>query len=339
MRIKAIFIIFFLFSLFQGCSHKQEMSPLNISFEKDLEIGIEEGDENYMFAGVIDVEVDTKENIYVLDWKNCTIKKYDKSGKFVCNIGKKGQGPGEYSAILVDSCLDRNDRLYVLELRKVHIFDHQGKFIHSFVPDFFPHSIVVDGADKIILVGLFKGRIFHEYNLEGKYLDSFGKPFSIPEKLRKIYANEKTTYPFNVYLSEDGRIFACNPFKYEIDIYQNKKLVKKILRKAAYYKLPKLIKNEKGKEDYLSTYVRIFGSNNYVFIWYGTEVEKYMLAQTRYLDIYDKEDISFLGTIQIKERGRPCMIRNNRMYFNIYSDESDFPMVTRYKIMYRRNIK
>jgi len=60
VRIKAgfnVFIIFFLFSLFQSCSHKQELSPLNISFENDLEIGAEEGDENYMLAGVINERI------------------------------------------------------------------------------------------------------------------------------------------------------------------------------------------------------------------------------------------------------------------------------------------
>ena len=78
MRVKAgfnIFIIFFLFSFLQTCSHKQELSPLNISFENDLKIGAEEGDENYMLAGVIDVEVGTKKNknIYILDWKKWAI--------------------------------------------------------------------------------------------------------------------------------------------------------------------------------------------------------------------------------------------------------------------------
>jgi len=123
MKTKCMFAVFLIFLfLFQSCSQKQEIKPIDISLEKDLEIGIEEGDENYMFAGVIDVEVDSKGNIFVLDWKNRTVKKFDNKGKFICDIGKKGQGPGEYSAILVDSCLDRSDRFYVVELMKVHIF-------------------------------------------------------------------------------------------------------------------------------------------------------------------------------------------------------------------------
>ena len=78
MRVKAgfdIFIIFFLFSLFQASFHNQELSPLNISFENDLKIGAEEGGENYMLAGVIEAEVNIKENINVLDWKKWTINK------------------------------------------------------------------------------------------------------------------------------------------------------------------------------------------------------------------------------------------------------------------------
>lgn len=340
MKTKCMFAVFLIFLfLFQSCSQKQEIKPIDISLEKDLEIGIEEGDENYMFAGVIDVEVDSKGNIFVLDWKNRTVKKFDNKGKFICDIGKKGQGPGEYSAILVDSCLDRSDRFYVVELMKVHIFDEYGKFVHSFVPDLFPRDIMIDQEDKIILVGLKKEKIFHVYSQEGKYLDSFGEPFSIPEKLRRFYPSGKTTEPWDVHLSEDGKIFAVNPFKYEIDVYQDKNLVEKISRSSPFYRFPKIIKNEKGKEDCLYTYIKILESNNHIFVWYGTEIKKYTLAQTRYLDIYGKKDHIFFGTIPIEEQGRPSTIRQNWMFFNIYSDESDFPKVTRYKIVYNESKK
>jgi ATP-dependent exoDNAse (exonuclease V) beta subunit len=65
--------------ILHSCSKKQKVTSLNVSLEKDLEIGVSEGDENYMFGGIIDVEVDSRENIYVLDWKNKTVKKYGKN--------------------------------------------------------------------------------------------------------------------------------------------------------------------------------------------------------------------------------------------------------------------
>jgi len=47
MKTKCMFAVFLIFLfLFQSCSQKQEIKPIDISLEKDLEIGIEEGDEN-----------------------------------------------------------------------------------------------------------------------------------------------------------------------------------------------------------------------------------------------------------------------------------------------------
>ncbi len=317
------------------CSKKQEVISINISLKKDLEIGVSEGDENYMFGGIIDVEVDSQENIYVLDWKNKAVKKYDKDGKFLQNIGQEGQGPGEFSSILVDSCLSRNDRLYVVEVRKVHSFDEKRGFINSFVPNFFPLGVMVDKEEKIIFVGEKEGKIFHIYDQKGEYLDSFGELFPIPEKLRKLHNFKKTTVTRNVHLSDEGKLLVFNPFKYGIDVYQEKKLVKTISRDNPYYKLPKLVKNEKGEETDLTTFVKILETNNHILIWYATEVKDYILAEERYIDIYDKKDYTFLGTTLIKEKGIPNTVRNNRIYFDVQDEETDFPKVVRYKIVYK----
>jgi len=60
-----------------------EKSEVSISLKPELTIGIEEGDENYMFGGIATIEEDEEGNIYVLDFKFRTIKKYDKNGKFI----------------------------------------------------------------------------------------------------------------------------------------------------------------------------------------------------------------------------------------------------------------
>ena len=48
--------------------------PTGLVLEKNLRIGIGEGDENYMFAEVRAVQVDNQDNIYVLDTKLINIK-------------------------------------------------------------------------------------------------------------------------------------------------------------------------------------------------------------------------------------------------------------------------
>lgn len=69
--------------------------PTGLVLEKNLRIGIGEGDENYMFAEVRAVQVDNQDNIYVLDTKLINIKVFDKEGRFVRMFLKTGQGPEE----------------------------------------------------------------------------------------------------------------------------------------------------------------------------------------------------------------------------------------------------
>ena len=211
---KFSFLCLLITLLLSFCSRQQEPKPPPIRLEKDLDIGVDVGDENYMFAGIIDIEIDTDGNIYVLDWKYHTVKKYGLDGKFIRNIGSRGQGPGEFSAILVDSCLDENKRLYVLELMKVHIFDQEGEYIDTFNPGFFPLEITFNHEGKLVLIGKKEGKFFHVFTAEGEFLESFGEGILALnqeyEKFGEIWG------PLSPHISKDGRIYF---FKWILSIF------------------------------------------------------------------------------------------------------------------------
>ena len=71
-------------------------TPTTLTLEEDLRIGVEEGEDEYMFANLRSVQVDNDENIYVLDAKYIKVRVYDKNGKYIRSFGKKGLGPGEF---------------------------------------------------------------------------------------------------------------------------------------------------------------------------------------------------------------------------------------------------
>jgi ABC-type uncharacterized transport system auxiliary subunit len=48
-----------------------------------------------IFSKPTSYTVDSKGNIFVLDSKDATVKKFNKSGKFINSFCNKGQGPGE----------------------------------------------------------------------------------------------------------------------------------------------------------------------------------------------------------------------------------------------------
>ena len=117
-----------------------------ISFDlsEDLSIGSSE-DENYLFYSVIDIALDSKDNIYVLEYGNSRIQKFNKKGEYLLTIGRKGQGPGEFGTpykILID----KDDNIYASDDRKIKIFNNEGKHLEDIlfegrIIDFFLESL------------------------------------------------------------------------------------------------------------------------------------------------------------------------------------------------------
>lgn len=79
---------------------KNPTEPLHgeliLELEEDLKIGGNENDDNYYFPKSVYIAVDDRGNIFAADTGNVRIQEYDKTGKHLRSIGRKGQGPGEF---------------------------------------------------------------------------------------------------------------------------------------------------------------------------------------------------------------------------------------------------
>jgi len=98
-----------------------------LDLKEDLDIKESSLDENYMFYHVADIKIDNEENIYILDSGNQRIQKFDKNGKYIKTIGRKGVGPGEFqspSKLFIDA----DDNIYVKDERKIHKLNNRGIF-------------------------------------------------------------------------------------------------------------------------------------------------------------------------------------------------------------------
>ena len=106
-----------------------EQSFKPIQFIVDLSIGVEEGDDVYIFNDPRDIDADREGNIYVLDFRDCTIKKYDPQGIHIKNIGRSGEGPGEFQRPL-GLCLSEQGNIFVADwsTRKIHVLNSDGEF-------------------------------------------------------------------------------------------------------------------------------------------------------------------------------------------------------------------
>jgi hypothetical protein len=72
----------------------------SFDLREDLVIGGDYTDDNYYFPlRPPDMEVDDQGNIYVVDYSNARIQKYDRSGRYLDSYGRSGQGPGEFQSV------------------------------------------------------------------------------------------------------------------------------------------------------------------------------------------------------------------------------------------------
>jgi len=152
---------------------------IKLELEEDLSIGNEE-DENYLFYQARDIQVDTDGNIYVLDRGNHRLQVFDKDGKYLRTIGKKGQGPGEFNSPRSLQLDNETGNIFVADYMSMTIivFGKEGKYIDKdihhveFLHDFYLDS---DGCiwGKFSLPGIETYRFIKKLNLTGKVEKTF----------------------------------------------------------------------------------------------------------------------------------------------------------------------
>ena len=144
---------------------------LVLELEEDLSIGSVE-DENTMFYQIGSIDVDSQNNIYVMDSGNHRIQKFDKDGNYLQTIGRKGEGPGEFMRPF-NIFLDELGNIYVMELRKLNLFDPKGNYIKSFVPTTFIMGFAAEPEGNIICYGFISTPKAQNFGV--MILDSEGK--------------------------------------------------------------------------------------------------------------------------------------------------------------------
>ena len=101
-----------------------------ISLEELYTINVDEFVEYYIYK-VNTMEVDDDLNLYVIDSYEQTVTVFDKDGKYIKTMGRKGQGPNElYNCI---SLSIHNNKIYLHEAhRGIKVWDMQEKYIDYF---------------------------------------------------------------------------------------------------------------------------------------------------------------------------------------------------------------
>jgi len=158
-----------------------------ISFKLELDLSI--SGEKFDFYE-IKVLIDKKENIYALDWGNCCVFKFNKNGKYIMKVGRKGQGPGEFTypyCIFIDD----HQNIYISDYnRRVHIFDKNGGFLKSITLRYSIYDFFVDSEKNIIAISRIVTKAGPEkailkFNDKGEKIKEIAKFSDVKPSIRK----------------------------------------------------------------------------------------------------------------------------------------------------------
>jgi hypothetical protein len=314
-------IILFLFLAF-SCSPK-EPSPLSISVTPDWTLGENEGDLNYIFGGISGIEEDREGNIYVLDFKFWNLRKFDKNRKFVRTIASRGVGPGEISQFPVAMTL-KNEKIYIILINPVLIYDTGGNFLKSFKPTILPRYIAIDPAGNIVLANVnvrAMRQLFYIFDPEGQLKATFGEGFQAPNQ--DFRETGEYWDPSSIFISREGKLYAASPFEYQIRVYNGLKLEKTITRKSANYEPLKVLKDEKGKHFQFNGISGLSEYGNYFLVFLQGQ------EKGRFIEVFDKKSLKYLGFHEMDKKGYLMNVSDNG---SIFVWDEDQARIVRYKL-------
>jgi hypothetical protein len=88
--------------------------------------------------------------VYVLDWGDVCIRVFDANGKLLRQVGRKGQGPGEFDTPFYFD-VDAQGRIHTIDMRSLRVtrFDRSGKYETSFRLEKIARLLQVDAKGRI----------------------------------------------------------------------------------------------------------------------------------------------------------------------------------------------
>lgn len=210
----------------------------NVTIIKEHQIGELDGPEEFLFVYISDVAVNSKGDIYIADSRLNEIRKFNKDGKYLLAIGRKGQGPGEFQNVKIVSANIHNDLItFDSMLGRISIFSDKGELIKttrrlmegSWIE---PSKIFVTDGNYVFFGKLSNSlKLFHEFNQDWNITESYIDYEFIDNK--EFEEHSLGFHPGNCFIQNNGDIlYTKYYYDNQIFIYKNKGLVKTISRES-----------------------------------------------------------------------------------------------------------
>lgn len=305
--------------------------------QEELSIGKSDNEKDYIFENVSSVAVDNENNIYVVDNKACMVRVFTENGIHLRDIGRRGQGPGEFF-YPVGIQITSDNELCVSGDRYLIFFSLEGEYkrrihvtFHNLRPMLNSQGNIISRTD---ILGEKKRLELNKYNKDGeKIITLVGMEIEMPLSKYDLY------YHFICYtvLKDDTVVWALNK-KYELMfINQKDELYMKVEKKYSPIKLRQksidAIKRNQ-KEDVTRTHIIPEFYPPIYYIHSDDEGKIYVntyevdLENRGYYDVFNSEG-KYITKIILKDF--PACWHRGKLY-TIEADEDGFKYVQRYKV-------
>jgi len=322
-------------------------SEMKFDLKQILEINGINSDSLMNFLSPLGLCIDSKENVFILDVKSSSIKKFDQEGDFVKSIGRQGMGPGEM--MYPNNILLLNDTLFVLtSTSQIVSFDNDGNYIKTTKISSIPQIIKSNNST---MVGLVQKQEMKE---DGLYIGSevvvfdnnFNEIKTLDQKMFKITTNDiQINYldliiPFCI--SKDEIFVSSNSEDiYKINVYDlkgniiysiEKEYVKTKFSEEESLEFNNMITKAKFPSKYRPKYKKAINNlfvdyENVLFV--SSSINRKVNDKNVYFDIF--KDKTYLNTkeINIYEGSdyfsfeNLLYFRNGKMYFLSNSNDAN----------------
>lgn len=327
-----------------------------IAIVQDLKIGVSEGDPEYMFTEITDLEVDDGGNIYAIDLKGDNIRVFDRNGHFLRTVGRPGQGPGEFSGagnIHVGS----NGEIMATNVgsQSIKFFSPDGQYRRQYIlKTFSPIEVDYDSAGVYYIMDFsmeppgFKLSRLDSRTEESSILATWAMPMPNPKRV-SIF---DPIMSFAV-MPDDRLLYGCPTEGYEIHIFDARgRLQKRILKDWEPYPVTdeekQAILSERKKQNpsnpaqlefprFHPPYrvVKCDDSGRIFVLSHSGIADDPSQERKTVFDVFDQEG-RYIAMIRHPFKAlieKPLLWKGGK-FFTIEKDEAGYPSIVRYSVSF-----
>jgi DNA-binding beta-propeller fold protein YncE len=156
--------------------------------------------------------VDSKNDVYVADWRNDRIEKFSSDGEFLRSYGTSGRGDGQFnrpSGVAVDG----EGYIYVADWgnERVQVLDPEGGFVMKLRGA----ATVSKWAEEFLNANVEEAEARAKADLEPALEQFGGDPHEESAHTEKFFWG-----PVSVKLDDEGRLYVTDSNRHRIQIYE-----------------------------------------------------------------------------------------------------------------------